>query len=186
MQKNKNSSAKSVFYRAMANFEMKKYKEAEKNFEEFFSVGSNFNSIDGNDLVTSVRNYLESIYKLVKKDKFVEVSSALLKDVSKMGDNEVAVKSLKERVHYLRTEILFSDLDPRAGAEAQSFLAEYKDSEYINRVRYLYGRHLIKTNKSDEGKKYLTELVNDAKAEAYIKEMAKSELTLLNLKNRSI
>ena len=122
----------------------------------------------------------------MKKDKFVEVSSALLKDVSRMGDNEVAVKSLKERVHYLRTEILFSDLDPRAANEAENFLSEYKNSEYINRVRYLYGRHLIKTNKSEAGKKFLTELVNDEKAEAYIKEMAKSELTLLNLRNRSI
>ena len=186
MKSRESSSAKAIFYQALANFEMKKYKDAESSFETFFAKSSNFNSIDGNDLILSVGNYLESIYKLIKKDKFLEVSQALLKDVQKIGDNAQALQNLKERVGYLRSEILFSSLSPKAEKEAKSFLKEYEKSEYRNRVKYLYGRHLIKINKDDEGKKFLNELVNDKDTEPYIKEMAKSELTLLNLRNRSI
>lgn len=186
MKSRKSSSAKAIFYQALASFEMKKYKDAESSFETFFAKSSNFNSIDGNDLILSVGNYLESIYKLIKKDKFLEVSQALLKDVQKIGDNAQALQNLKERVGYLRSEILFSSLSPKAENEAKAFLDEYEKSEYRNRVKYLYGRHLIKINKDDEGKKFLNELVNDKDTEPYIKEMAKSELTLLNLRNRSI
>ncbi len=186
LSKSKKYEVKGLFYDSLVKFENKEYSAAEKQFEKFFSNNANFNLIDGKDLLNSVRDYLESIYLQGKNNKYIEVSSALVKDIDSINNNKETVNSIKERVSYLRTEIFFSELSPNGSIEAKSFLENYPKSEYTNRVKYLYGRNLIKANKEQEGEEYLKQLIAGEDVAPYIKEMARSELTLLNLKRRSI
>lgn len=177
---------KTEFYKAQALYMQKKYSQAEQEFERFFSKNINFSQIDGKDLVDSIVNYLESIYEQSKYDKFIDVSDALVKDASKLDVDKKAIQTMKERVSYLRIEILYSQAKPGSVTESENFLKDFKTSSYENRVKFLLGRENIRTNKLAEGEKILNDLINSSTTPEYIKEMARSELTLLNLKKRTL
>lgn len=177
---------KTDFYRGLAQYRQKKYSQAESVYERFFSQNINFSYIDGKDLVDSIVNYLESIYAQSKYDKFIEVSDALVKDASNFKVDKKVVDNMRERISYLRVEILNSKSDKRSFAESESFLKNYTQSTYSSRVKFLLGRENVRANNLVDGEKILTELINSDKVEGYIKEMARAELTMLNLKKRTL
>ncbi|EQC44820.1 tetratricopeptide repeat protein [Bacteriovorax sp. Seq25_V] len=174
------------FYRAMALYGQKNFSQAETAYERFFSKNVNFDIIDGKDLVDSVVNYLESIYEQAKYAKFIDVSDALVKDASSFKVDKAVVHKMKDRVGYLRLEIMFSQNKADVLEEANKFVKDFKDSSYLNRIKFLLGRENLRLRKFDEGEKILTDLMNSTSVESYIKEMARSELTLLNLKKRTL
>ena len=53
-------------------------------------------------------------------------------------------------------------------------------------MNYLLGRAYVNNEKLDEGKKVLNSLLKDDKVEDHIKEMAKSELALIKIKEKTI
>jgi len=53
-------------------------------------------------------------------------------------------------------------------------------------VSYLQGLALIQNQKIKEGKELLNNLVNDKNVSDYIKELAKSELSLINIKEKTL
>ena len=57
-------------------------------------------------------------------------------------------------------------------------------SIYTGRVNYLIGQSLVMNEKIKEGRDVFTSLINDKESSDYIKELAKSELSLLNLKEK--
>ncbi len=179
-------NAVSEFYRALSLYGQKNFSQAESVYERFFSKNVNFDLIDGKDLVDSVVNYLESIYEQAKYAKFIDVSDALVKDASSFKVDKAVVHRMKDRVGYLRLEILFTQNKANVLEEANKFVKVFKDSSYINRIKFLLGRENLRLKKFDEGEKILSELINSNSAENYIKEMARSELTLLNLKKRTL
>jgi len=179
-------NAVSEFYRALSLYGQKNFSQAESVYERFFSKNVNFDLIDGKDLVDSVVNYLESIYEQAKYAKFIDVSDALVKDASSFKVDKAVVHRMKDRVGYLRLEILFTQNKANVLEEANKFVKDFKDSSYINRIKFLLGRENLRLKKFDEGEKILSELINSNSAENYIKEMARSELTLLNLKKRTL
>lgn len=177
---------KTDFYRGLALYRQKKYSQAESVYERFFAQNINFSHIDGKDLVDSIVNYLESIYAQSKYDKFVDVSDALIKDASNFKVDKKVVDNMRERISYIRVEILNSKSDKRAFTETQDFIKNFQTSIYSSRVKFLLGRENIRNNNLADGEKILTELINSDQVEGYIKEMARAELTMLNLKKRTL
>jgi TolA-binding protein len=66
------------------------------------------------------------------------------------------------------------------------FKKAYPKSIYLGRVNFLLGQTFIQNKKVKEGKEMLSELVNDKNVSDYIKELAKSELSLINLKEKTL
>jgi len=182
---NKNYPKKS-FFKALALFNKKDYPKAEKEYEKFFSTNNNFQSIDGKDLVDSVRNYIESIYEQAKYKKFLDVSEALMRDASKFAVEKAVFNTMAERINYLRLEVLFSKQNPNALTDAENFIAEFDKSNYLNRIKFLLGRENLRINNLKKGEDILNKLIGDKDVADYIKEQARAELTLLNLKKRTL
>jgi tetratricopeptide (TPR) repeat protein len=177
---------KKNFFRALAHYNQKQYAKAESEYEKFYSSNKNFQSIDGKDLVDSVKNYVESIYEQAKYNKFLEVSEGLLKDASKFAVEKPVFNAMAERIKYLRLEVLFSKQNPNALTDAEKFVKNFEKSTYINRIKFLLGRENLRTNNLKKGEEILNGLINGNDVADYIKEMARAELTLLNLKKRTL
>ena len=75
-----------------------------------------------------------------------------------------------------------SDLERRIG----EFNKKYPKSIYRYRMQYLSGQILLGNNKIDEAKQVFNNLLNDKESSNYIKELVKSELTLLKLKEKTL
>lgn len=174
------------FFRALSQFNRKEYSNAEKEYEKFFSTTTNFQAIDGKDLVDSVQNYIESIYEQSKYTKFLDVSDALLRDASKFAVDKSVFSNMAERVKYLRLEVLFSKQNPNALTDADQFVKEFAKSTYVNRIKFLLGRENLRINNLKKGEEILNKLIGDKNVADYIKEQARAELTLLNLKKRTL
>ncbi len=177
---------KITFYKALAHYKKGDFARAEKEYEKFYASGANANSIDPKDLVDSIQFYLESIYESKKYNKYLKVSAALLKDASSFQVANQVVDGLKERVNYQRIEILFKNTNKLASDEARTFLDEFKASIYKNRVKFLLGKESLRQNDFTTGEKLLNEILSDAEAKDYLKELARTELTLINLKKRTL
>ncbi|RZF22641.1 MULTISPECIES: tetratricopeptide repeat protein [Halobacteriovorax] len=185
-QKSYPNFEKITFYKALAHYKKGEYAKAEKEYEKFYASGANANTIDAKDLIDSIEFYLESIYESKKYDKYLKVSQALLKDASEFHVPESVAKGLREQVNYQRVEILFNKNSKWATAEAESFLTEFDKSLYKNRVKFLLGKESLKKNNFTLGEKLLNEILNDKDAKEYLKELVRSELTLINLKKRTL
>ena len=55
---------------------------------------------------------------------------------------------------------------------------------YFDRIKYLKGVGLVNTKQINEGKKLLKELIDDSGVPAYLKGLARTELSTIELKNR--
>jgi TolA-binding protein len=64
------------------------------------------------------------------------------------------------------------------------FKKAYSKSIYIGRVNYILGQAMVRNQKIKEGREIFTNLMNDKDTSDYIKELVKSELSLLNLKEK--
>ena len=69
---------------------------------------------------------------------------------------------------------------------SKEFLGEHTKSVYFDRVKYLRGVALVNTSGEAEGKKLLEELVQGAKTPEYLKGLARTELSSLVLKNKTL
>ncbi|EPZ52208.1 hypothetical protein M902_1966 [Bacteriovorax sp. BAL6_X] len=177
---------KITFYKALAHYKRGEFAKAEKEYERFYASDANANSIDAKDLVDSIQFYLESIYESKKYDKYLKVSTALLKDANSFQIADTVVEGLRERVNYQRIEILFKKANKLAADEARSFLNDYEKSLYKNRVKFLLGKESLRQNDFTTGEKLLNEILSDNEAKDYLKELARTELTLVNLKKRTL
>ena len=70
--------------------------------------------------------------------------------------------------------------------KSNDFLANFKKSSYKDRVTYLNGLAKIKTDEVDGGKKLLEGLLNSKETPEYLKGLARSELTSLTLKSKTL
>lgn len=177
---------KATFYRAKSFYKRNQFKSAEQSYEKFFAANVNFDYIDTSDLLEAVSEYSEAIYEQGKYKKFLEVTEALMSDAKKFKVSKEAIETLSERVNYLRLEVLFNQNGERAISEGNKFVKEFAKSTYINRVRFLLGRENLRLKNVKIGEKILNDLINGTDVADYIKEMARAELTLLNLKNRTL
>ncbi len=181
---------KTNYYRGIIAFNQKDYKGAITHLEEFFSRQDQRVIYDPSDVADMIRAYTDSIYELGQTDKFLKVSEAILSDTNSFGTNNAYIKNVRERIAYLGIEI-----NAAKGSKENFMIFEKKISDfkkahpksiYTGRVNYILGQALVQNEKVKEAREVLTNLVNDKETSDYLKELAKSELGLLNLKDRTL
>jgi TolA-binding protein len=178
------------YYRGIVSFQQKNYKEATKELENFLSKETSKAIYDPQELADMIRAYTDSIYEMGQTDKFLKVSEAILSDTNTVGTKNAYILNVRERIAYLGIEITKSQSDKGNILALEKKVIEFKaqnpKSVYLGRVNLILGQAYIQSKKTKEGKELLGSLVNDTTVSDYIKELAKSELSLLNLKEQTL
>ena len=178
------------YYKGLVAFSQKNYANAISHLENFFSKQEQRIIYDPSDVADMIRAYTDSIYELGQTDKFLKVSDAILSDTTTFGTDNAYIQNVRERIAYLGIEITAGK-----GATVNFMLFEkkindfkkaYPKSIYTGRVSYILGQALVANQKVKEGREVFTALVNDKGISDYLRELAKSELGLLNLKERTL
>jgi TolA-binding protein len=180
---------KTNYYKGLVAFNQKNYPEAVTQFENFFSKQDQRIIYDPSDVAEMIRAYTDSIYEQGQTDKFVKVSEAILNDTNTFGTDNAYIQNVRERIAYLGIEI-------SSGKKKDNYMLfekkinEFKKANpksiYTGRVNYLLGQAMINNQKMKEGREVFTNLMNDKETSDYIKELAKSELSLMNLKEKTL
>ena len=178
------------YYAGLIRFQEGNYMEAATSFESFLANQKVKTIFDPEELSFMLRAYTDSLYELNLLDKFRDVTGAILKDTKNYAPSNPFMANLRERLEYLSIEIVsgkgravdYLTVEP----EIMKFKKAYPKSKYTGRVNYLYGISLIRNKKSQQGKEVLEALLNDANVSETIKELARSELSLLSIKERTI
>ena len=71
-------------------------------------------------------------------------------------------------------------------AKIKDFKSEFKKSIYMGRINYLLGLSLLNNKKDAEGKKVFEELIGQDGIDEHIKDLARSELSMLKIKERTL
>ena len=176
------------YYKGMMYFKLKDYKLAAKNLEEYLSNKGESNVYDASEVAQMLRAYADSLYELNLLEKFQKVAKAILTDTNNYASGNMFMVELRERITYLMVEMLNADGKKikELGESIEQFKKNFKESIYLSRINYLHAMSLIKTNKESEALQLLEALIKDEKASDYIKELAKSELSLIKIKNRTL
>ncbi len=178
------------YYAGIVAFNEKDYAHAITDFENFFSHESARVIYDPTDIADMIQAYTDSIYELGQTDKFLKVSEAILNDTNSFGTGSAYIQNVRERIAYLGIEISTSNTKKESFMMIEKKINDFKTrnpkSIYLGRVNYLWGQELISNQKMKEGKEVFTSLMNDKDVSDYIKELAKSELSLLNIKEKTL
>ena len=178
------------FYRGIVNFKRKDYKQTISFLETFISMSNSQNSFDPADVAEMMTAYTDSLYEVGELDKFQKVSEAVLADTDKFAPSNPFMANMRERLSYYQVEILAGDKKSSSQAllekKIPDFLKNYPKSAYSSRMNYLYGMALISNMKFEEGKSYFEKMLSDGAVEGPIKELIRSELTMLTIKEKSL
>jgi TolA-binding protein len=188
--KDKGKRVISNYYSGIANFQSGNYEKAIKSFERYFSMQDRPVLFDPIDLSNVMNMYTESLYKLNKYNKFQKVSKAILSDTKGYMSSNDLVKGTRERLLYLTLEIDAGStktedkllLESRLG----SFMKAYPKSLYRDRINYLLGRTYIENKKVKEAKDVFQKLLSAEEVGSSIKELVRSELSLLTIKEQTL
>lgn len=181
---------KTNYYKGLVAFNHKSYAEAVTQFENFFSKQDQRIIYDPSDVADMIRAYTDSIYELGQTDKFLKVSEAILNDTNSFGTDNAYIQNVRERIAYLGIEITAGKGKKENYMLFEKKITDFKKAHpksiYTGRVNYLLGQSMVINQKVKEGREVFTSLMNDKETSDYIKELAKSELSLLNLKEKAI
>ena len=130
---------------------------------------------------------VHSHYKKGFTEKFKKVSGALSKDTKKAGIVNKELSSVKEWIKYINIELLGSEKNlPELEIAIFKFLKDFKDSSYLERIKYVLGVNYVEGNQLKKGRSIFKELVEGKDTSNYIKELARSEISLINIKNKTL
>lgn len=178
------------YYKGLISFNQKDYTGAVAHLENFFSKQDQRIIYDPSDVADMIRAYTDSIYELGQTDKFLKVSEAILNDTTSFGTDNAYIQNVRERIAYLGIEITAGKGTVNNYMLFEKRINDFKKanpkSVYTGRVDYLMGQAMVANQKVKEGREIFTRLVNDKNTSDYLKELAKSELGLLNLKERTL
>jgi len=190
IEKNSPKYRKLSLYKGKLSYQAGKFKKAISYFEDYLANAQDGEISDPKEVADMLKEYTESLYELGNLERYKKVADAILKDTGKFAQDNIYMTKVRERIAYLNLEILSGEGSSAAyltlEGKITNFLKEYKNSIYYGRVSYLLGISYFKNKRDDEGKKILNSLIVDEKISSYIKELAKSELSLLKIKERTL
>lgn len=176
------------YYRAILSYKKNDYVDAIKYFEKLLASGKAEKIVDQKSVADMLRAYSESLYKTNNLERYVEVGVAILQDSSSYKTRTPYFLSVEERIAYNIVEIVSSNDELKKKNNfvemVESFIKKYSDSIHIGRAKLLLGGHYIKNNNESVGASLLESLVGDKAVSDQVKELARSELSLLKIKNR--
>ena len=174
------------YFKGMISYKKEKYKETVDYLEKFLSDSSaKFDDIEMADLLMA---YTDSIYQMKEIKKFKRTAAIVLRDVNKRAQKNTYLDKVKERISYLNIEIMHGEDGEKLILEdrIRNFKMIYKKSIYSGRINYILGMTLLANKKMDDGKKVFLDLIKDEKTPEHIKQLAKSELSLIKIKEKTI
>lgn len=176
------------YYDGIIAFQQKKYKEAITSLEKYFVAKNDNDLFDSVEVAELLRAYTDSIYESGDLNRFIKVSKALLSDTNSLNDGTAYMNSIRERIHYLLIESIAATGDKsfELEGEIKKFKSYFKKSLYQGRMNYLLAMALLGLDRVVEGQQMLNQIVKDETVSDYIKELARSELSFLKLKERKI
>gem|GEM_PF-458224 len=185
---------KTLYYQGLDFYSKKNYESAAKVFEKFMVEKGPSDLRDSTEVADLMKVYTDAVYETGNVEKFQSVAKALLNDTRTYGKEDAYVSNVKERIHYLFIESLAAtdpstrkdDGNRRVLDEIKHFKESYKKSTYQGRLDYLVALTLLHQDRVEEGKAMLNQLLKDESVSSYIKEMVRSELSLIKLKEKSI
>lgn len=180
----------SSYYEGIAHFQMNSFESAVKSFEDYFSMQNRPVLFDPIDLSNVMNMYTESLYKLSKYEKFQKVAKAILSDTKGYMSKNELVKGTRERLLYLTLEIDAGDVSGKEKLTLEKRLNDFKKlypkSLYGDRINYLLGRTYIENKKVKEAKEVFQKLLSTEEVGSSIKELVRSELSLLTIKEQTL
>ena len=181
---------KSSFYRGLAARAKGDAKATVKWMEEFLVSSGNNRDLDSEEVAEMVMAYTDSLYQTNQITKFEKVSKALLEDTEKLSNSNEYMTQVRERIAYLNLEVMAGKGTDLARAQLEkgilSFKKSYPQSQFSDRLGFLLGSALIDNAKVDQGVEIFNEMLSDGKVSDTIKEMIKSELSLIKIKERTL
>lgn len=175
------------YYKGLVSYNLKKYNDSVKFFEELLVKPNAKNILSPLQSLKMLTAYAESLYQGNDQKRFRTNAAALVNDLRR-SKGKKRVEAI-ERLEYLYIESLNGESKVNhelVTMKSKEFLDEHKGSAYTDRVKFLRGAALIKVAKADEGKALLEELINGEGTPEYIRGLARSELSSLMLKNKSL
>jgi TolA-binding protein len=179
------------YYKATVDFERKNYASAIKLYEDYLARETARMIYDPMEIAELFRSYTDALYETKQLDKFIAVSDAVLNDTKNFGTNNVYMRTVREKIAYLTIEIKSSremSLEERKQNQTQleSFIKEHPESNYLGRVKYLLGMSYVRADDLEAGKKHFDAMLGDKMIPEHIKELVKSELSLLKIREKTI
>ena len=140
------------------------------------------------NLADLLMGYVESLYNLKDIEKFKSVVRALVKDIQQ--SKSAPILNVAERVNYLLIESLVAEEKKKDWKEIEELVVRFKEqfikSPYTSRIEYLLGLSLLRNGKLKEGKAVLEQLIDKEEVPLYVREMARTELSDLTLKEKRL
>ncbi len=188
--KNLKTKNKSYYYQAIIEFNQKNHKESVKFFELYLSHQNKRSIFDPMELAQMMNMYTDSLYEIGMLAKFQNVADAILADTTNYAPSSAFMKSMRERLEYLSIEIEAGKKTAKSSLSLEPkiirFKKNYADSTHIGRVNYLLGMAFAKNKKPGEAKKLFESILSNQGTPDTVKEMVRSELSLMAIKERTI
>lgn len=184
------NNPKRSYYLAVISDKLGKHKD-NINYSEKFLIreGSGY-TLSDDEMANFLIAYSNSLYQEGQLNRFKTVTKALLSDIKKSRLKSKFIKEADEKLTYLLSEVLVGEgkdenylsLEPMISR----FLNTHKDSIYIGRMNYLYGLSLANNKKEKQAIGVFNDLLSNTTIPNYLKELARTEISSLKLKNRNI
>lgn len=190
IEKSKTPLVKLEYYRGLLAYKTGDWKAGAKSFEKFLSSGNDKFIRDPKEVADLVKAYTDCLYELGDTEKYQRVANALLGDTTKLKKKNKYMDSVREKVSYLNIELLAGEETSKSflimEKKIKDFKGEFKKSIYTGRLNYLLGLSLLNNKNVDEGKKIFEELISQEGIDEHIKDLARSELSMLKIKERTL
>lgn len=184
------NNPKVFFYRGLAARLKNDAANTIKWMEEFLVKSGSNRDLDPEEIAEMVMGYTDALYQTNQIDKFEKVSKALLEDTQKLSNSNPYMAQVSERIAYLNLEVMAGKSTELARARLEkgilAFNKQYPQSQFRDRLGFLLGTALIQSAKVDQGVKIFNDMLSDGKVSDTVKEMIKSELSLLKIKERTL
>jgi outer membrane protein assembly factor BamD (BamD/ComL family) len=181
------NTTKQMFYNGIILFHLKDYKGSISQIENFMQQRGEDDLIDDIERADLLEAYTGSLYETRGLDKFKKVANAV--SAGNKMNNETYLGKVVEKINYLYIELLSSDLSttaPIIGKEIETFINRYPVSPYQGRLQLLLGQAYMAQEQVNEAIAVLDKILKDEKVSGHIKEMARSELTMARIRQRTI
>lgn len=184
------NNPKTLYYRALAARAKNDAANTIKWMEDFLVSSGNNRDLDSEEIAEMVMGYTDALYQTNQIAKFEKVSRALLEDTKKLSNSNPFMAQVSERVAYLNIEVMAGKSTELARSQLEkgilAFNKSYPQSQFRDRLGFLLGNALIQGAKVDQGVKIFNDMLSDGKVSDTVKEMIKSELSLLKIKERTL
>lgn len=175
------------YYQGLVAYQRGQWSKAAEDFEKVLIQQNPKNRLTPRQMSELLMGYVESLYNLKDLERFKTVVKALAADIQR--SKSASILNVAERVNYLLIESLVGDSTPNWNeieGLVRNFKGRFQKSPYSSRIEYLLGLSQLRNGKLDEGKATLRQLIERKEVPVYMREMARTELSALELKEKRL